>query len=160
MRLAVSAENIPGTVPAAPALGEMARVVRPNGYVLVSADNRWRLTDVLDPWRSPPLDAIKGAAGGVLRQLGLRRPPACREPSPQAVSNAELDRWLVSVGLRKVRSTTLGFAHFTFFGRNLSARLASEGWKTRRLHRELLESRPAELVGDALEAMGRTRPAA
>ncbi|OLC42364.1 MAG: hypothetical protein AUH75_04630 [Gemmatimonadetes bacterium 13_1_40CM_4_65_7] len=107
------------------ALGEMARVVRPNGYVLVSADNRWRLTDVLDPWRSPPLDAIKGAAGAVLRQLGLRRPPACREPSPQAVSNAELDRWLGSVGLRKVKSTTLGFAHFTFFGRNLFTTAAS-----------------------------------
>ena len=101
------------------ALGEMARVVRPNGYVLVSADNRWRLTDVLDPWRSPPLDAIKGVAGAVLRQLGLRRPPARREPSPQAVSNADLDRWLVSVGLRRVKRTTLGFAHFTFFGRNL-----------------------------------------
>jgi len=101
------------------ALAEMARVVRPNGYVLFSADNRWRLTDFLDPWRSPPLDAIKGVAGAVLRQLGLRRPPARREPSPQAVSNADLDRWLVSVGLRRVKSTTLGFAHFTFFGRNL-----------------------------------------
>ena len=32
--------------------------------------------------------------------------------------------------------------------------------ETRRLHQELLESRPADLVGDALEAMGRTRPAA
>ena len=101
------------------ALGEMARVVRPDGYVLVSADNRWRLTDLLDPWRSPPLDPIKGAAGAVLRQLGLRRPPPHREPSPQAVSIAEFDRWLWSVGLRRVKTTTLGFAHFTFFSRHL-----------------------------------------
>ena len=101
------------------ALGEMARVVRPDGYVLVSADNRWRLTDVLDPWRSPPLDPIKGAAGAVLRQPGLRRRPPSREPSPQAVSIAEFDRWLLSVGLRRAKSTTLGFAHFTFFSRHL-----------------------------------------
>ena len=32
--------------------------------------------------------------------------------------------------------------------------------ETRRLHQELLAIRPAHLVGDALEAMGRTRPAA
>jgi ubiquinone/menaquinone biosynthesis C-methylase UbiE len=101
------------------ALGEMARVVRPDGYVLLSADNRWRLTDVLDPWRSPPLDPIKGAAGAVLRQLGLRRRPTYREPSPQAVSIVEFDRWLLSAGLRRVKSTTLGFAHFTFFSHPL-----------------------------------------
>jgi len=101
------------------ALAEMARVVRPDGFVLVSADNRWRLTDLLDPWRSPPLDPIKGAGGALLRRLGLRRQPPHRQPSPQAVSMAEFDRWLVSVGLRRVKSTTLGFAHFTFFSRHL-----------------------------------------
>ena len=101
------------------ALGEMARVVRRGGYVLVSADNRWRATDVLDPWQSPLFDPIKGAGGAVLRQLGLRRAPPYREPSPQAVSLAELDRWLASAGLRRVKSTTLGFAHFTFFRRPL-----------------------------------------
>src|SRR3989442_8337621 len=86
---------------------------------------RGRLTDAYVPGGSPRLDAKRGPAGPALRRVGLRRPPACREPSPKAVSNAELDRWLVSVGLRKVKSTTLGFAHFTFFGRNLFTSAAS-----------------------------------
>lgn len=107
------------------ALAEMARVVQPGGYVLVSADNRWRLTDVLDPWRSPLFDPIKEAGGAVLRRLGLRRPRPYHEPSPQAVSLADLDRWLSAVGLRRVRATTLGFAYFTFFSRHLCTDAAS-----------------------------------
>jgi ubiquinone/menaquinone biosynthesis C-methylase UbiE len=118
-RLVLALGVLPWLPAARRALGEMARVVRPDGYVLVSADNRWRLTDLLDPWRSPALDPIKGAAAAVLRQLGLRRRPPQREPSPQAVSIAELDRWLWSVGLSRVKTTTLGFAHFTCFSRHL-----------------------------------------
>lgn len=101
------------------ALKELARVVKPGGHVLVSAHNRWRLIDVLDPWTSPPLDPIKGAVGALLRRMGLRQPPPYLEPVARLVSRAELDRWLAAAGLRRVKSTTLGFGPFTFFGRAL-----------------------------------------
>ena len=114
------------------AVVEIARVVKPHGYVIMSADNRWRVTDLLDPWRSPLFDPIKRAGAAVLRRTGLRRPRQPGDPSPQAVSLAELDRWLRAAGLRRVRTTTLGFAHFTVFGRHLVTDAASA-----RIHRAL-----------------------
>jgi ubiquinone/menaquinone biosynthesis C-methylase UbiE len=101
------------------AIRELGRVVKPGGYVLVTAHNRWRLVDLLDPWLCPPLDPIKGAAGAALRWLGLRRAPPHLEPVAQVVSAAELGRWLRTAGLKAVKSVTLGFGPFTFFGHGL-----------------------------------------
>jgi ubiquinone/menaquinone biosynthesis C-methylase UbiE len=103
------------------ALSELARVAQPDGYVLVSAHNRWRLIDVLEPWVSPPLSPIRRVVGGVVRRLRLWRRASYPEPVPQRVSAGELDRWLEVAGLRRVRSMTLGFGPFTVLDRQLFA---------------------------------------
>ena len=100
------------------ALCEMARVVKPGGHVLVTAHNRWRLVDALDPWLSPPLDPLRRAAGAALRRLGVRHRPPYLEPVAQVVSAAELARWFLAAGLRQVKGMTLGFGPFTLFSRS------------------------------------------
>src|SRR5437870_439126 len=55
-------------------LSEMARVLRPGGFVLVTAGNRWRLNDVLDPWSCPPLQPAKKVIGAIFRRFRKARP--------------------------------------------------------------------------------------
>jgi D-aspartate ligase len=97
----------------AQAITEMARVVRPGGYVLVSVDNIFRLQDWLDPFRNPVLVALQHWAGLVLRETGIRRTPKrpalARRDRPGAV-----DALLANRGFRKERSTTIGFGPLTF----------------------------------------------
>jgi SAM-dependent methyltransferase len=113
------------------AITEMARVVRLGGYVLVSVDNIFRLQDWLDPFRNPTLVAAARRAGSVLRATGFRRTP--RRPAlahrdrPRTV-----DALLASRGLRKERSTTIGFGPFTFRNRSIVSDSASA-----RAHRTL-----------------------
>src|SRR5205085_8140892 len=41
------------------AMQEMARVTRVGGHVILTADNRYRLTYLLDPWMNPALTAFR-----------------------------------------------------------------------------------------------------
>lgn len=100
------------------AMREMARVTRSGGYVLLTADNRRRLTHLLDPgyWIPPRVTAAKQRAGDMLRRLGLyHRPP--REPMATFLTCAFVDHLLASVRLVKSRSITLGFGPLRLFGR-------------------------------------------
>jgi ubiquinone/menaquinone biosynthesis C-methylase UbiE len=90
------------------ALEEMARVLKPGGFLLVTAGNRWRLDHALDPWLCPALQPAKMIVRRILRRA--HRPPAeSTLPSMQLDSLGEIDRWLSSVGLTKVKITTVGF---------------------------------------------------
>lgn len=92
------------------AIREMARVVKPGGYVIVNADNRWRLSDVLDPVRNPlhaPLRRIIRSAA-VRCRLTKSIPPARRH------SLSEFDKLLSAAGLTKLQGRTLGFGPFSF----------------------------------------------
>ena len=111
------------------ALGEMARVLKPDGFLLVTAGNRWRLDHALDPWLCPALQPAKRVARKILRRS--RRPPAeATRPPLQLDSLREIERWLSSVGLAKVKATTVGFQplfrYRRFFGELTSIRL--NGW--------------------------------
>jgi len=100
------------------AMAEMARVVGRGGYVLVTADNRWRLAHVLDPEVSPALAPVRRAAGAVLRWFGWRR----RQWSgavARTVSRADVGSWLHAARLVPVRSTSLGFGPFSWFGHSV-----------------------------------------
>jgi SAM-dependent methyltransferase len=89
-------------------VGEMARVLRGGGYLIVTADNRWRMHELLDPFAW-----LSRAKHGLTHSLGGRRerPPA---PPCRRSSIRETDALLQRASLRKIWSTTLGFGPFWF----------------------------------------------
>jgi ubiquinone/menaquinone biosynthesis C-methylase UbiE len=89
------------------ALREMARVVRREGYLIASVDNRGRLTHVLDPLFNPLLQPLR-------RRLGHGRVTGA---SAATTWPRTFSRQLESAGFRKQRWFTVGFGPFTFFGR-------------------------------------------
>lgn len=97
-------------------LSEMARVLRPGGFVLVTAGNRWRLNDVLDPWSSPPLQPAKKVIGAIFRRFRKAQPDDSELPL-RLDSLREFDQWLSPAGLSKIKATTVGFPPVRFHGR-------------------------------------------
>jgi SAM-dependent methyltransferase len=98
------------------ALGEMARVLRPGGFLLVTSGNRWRLNNVLDPWNCPLLQPAKKAIGAIVRLFRKAR-PGDAVPPLRLGSLRELEKWLSPVGLFKIKATSVGFPSITFRGR-------------------------------------------
>jgi ubiquinone/menaquinone biosynthesis C-methylase UbiE len=92
----------------AQALGEMARVLRPGGYLIANTDNRARLTHLVDPLFNPMLQPVR-------RRLGHGK---AQGASATTVWAKTFDRELKRAGFRKHRSFTLGFGPFTFLGRS------------------------------------------
>lgn len=90
------------------ALGEMARVLRPGGYLLANVDNRARLTHLLDPLFNPMLQPLRRAVGKG-RHKG---------PGTSLVWSRQFDRQLAAAGLHKEKGLTFGFGPFTFMGRH------------------------------------------
>lgn len=95
-------------------LQEVARVLKPDGFLLVTVGNRWRLNHLLDPWLCPALDPVKALVAAVIRR-GPRRPPS--GPPLRLDSLRKFERWLSSVGLSKIKATTVGFQPLTFHRR-------------------------------------------
>jgi ubiquinone/menaquinone biosynthesis C-methylase UbiE len=112
----------------AAALTEMARVVKPDGFVLFNSDNRFRLNHVIDPWFTPVLAPVKQVAKRIALKLGY----AERGAPNHYYSYATLERLLAHVGLTITRCMTLGFGPFSLFGRQLLPETVSV-----RVHRRL-----------------------
>jgi ubiquinone/menaquinone biosynthesis C-methylase UbiE len=98
------------------AVAELARVIKPGGYLVMTADNRKRLDVLLDPLKSPAFSPARKMAKSVFRipYWGWHTPP----PGTVYASDhsiAEVDELLATAQLRKVRAETLGFGPFTFF---------------------------------------------
>ena len=101
----------------APALGlaEMARALRPGGYLIISADNRGRLTHLLDPLLNPALRPVRQAAKTVLRAGRLWQP---QDHGVLATYHSvrQFDRMIAAVGLERRGGATFGFAPLTVLG--------------------------------------------
>jgi ubiquinone/menaquinone biosynthesis C-methylase UbiE len=91
------------------ALREMARLVRPGGYVLVTTDNRYGISRLLDPaWHPNARAAIRRFR----RRLG--QSPRRWNPGPVGYSWTKTRSLLASQGLRVIDRAGVGFGPFTF----------------------------------------------
>jgi ubiquinone/menaquinone biosynthesis C-methylase UbiE len=128
--LVVAVGVIPWLAEPSEAVSEMARVAAAGGHVIVSADNRARLTYLLDPRFHPFALPIKRALKKVIRWLGFwsDRP----ENYAHTHYTYELDKLVARAGLVKMSSQTVGFGPFTLLGRPVLSEAA-----TISLHRRL-----------------------
>lgn len=93
-------------------LNEMARVLAPGGTLIVSADNRRRLTNLIDPLRTPGLESTRHVVGRALgRSTGGVR---ARLDNPGSIR-----AMVKKAGLEPVTERSVGFGPFTFVGRRL-----------------------------------------
>jgi ubiquinone/menaquinone biosynthesis C-methylase UbiE len=100
---------------------ELARVAAGNGWIVLTSDNRARLTFFLDPFLNPWLQRPRSLLRKG-RDLIRRRPPRSPEVLWRMYSRGFVDRLLTSHGLAKVRAVTVGFGPFTLAGRHVAPR--------------------------------------
>jgi predicted ATP-grasp superfamily ATP-dependent carboligase/ubiquinone/menaquinone biosynthesis C-methylase UbiE len=99
------------------ALSEIRRVLKPGGFLVVSSDNRWRLTNWFDPMCSPAVARCRKLLASALRQRGWM--PMPDTPPSTMQSTREFDRWLIQAGFNRTNSVTIGFGYFTLLRRNV-----------------------------------------
>lgn len=102
-------------------LAEIARVITPSGYIVLTMDNALRATTLFDPQTFPPVAWIRSSIRRNLvkaRLLSSWNPwmnaPPYRQHSPK-----EFNRSLCEAGLTVMKSTSVGFGPFTFFGNRM-----------------------------------------
>ncbi|MDQ2775339.1 MAG: methyltransferase domain-containing protein [Acidobacteriota bacterium] len=103
-----------GVMPWMPALqaplSELARVLAPEGRLIVTSDNSMRLVRLLDP-----LARVSQLAGNALRAAGLRsNGPVVRMYTP-----GQFDAALAEAGFEKKMGRTVGFGPLTFAKRKV-----------------------------------------
>jgi hypothetical protein len=117
----------------------MARVLKPGGHLIATADNMVGLHRLLDPRATPML----APARSVLKRV-LGRVPEKALASKHAPE--EVDRLIAGAGLRKVQASTVGFGPLSLNGRPILAERTSIA-----LHRALqkLADRDWPILGNA-----------
>jgi ubiquinone/menaquinone biosynthesis C-methylase UbiE len=97
------------------AVAELARVLAPGGWMILTADNRARLNSLIEPRDHPLLTPLKLA-----RRALTRRTSEQQSSAPSYLHRpAQVDAMLATAGVSAVRRTTIGFGPFTFLGRPL-----------------------------------------
>ena len=112
--LVVALGVIPWLPSAGAAAGELARVLRPGGFLVVCAENSAKLNILLDPRHHPWLQPARLAVKAGLMRMGAWKPAA--GPRITAHRSAEFDRILARSGLRPLARCTLGVGPFTLLG--------------------------------------------
>lgn len=100
------------------AMQELARVTKPGGFVILTADNRVRLNNLLDPLLNPVFAPLKRLAKNALERARLRR-RSLKDIGAACHSRRFIDTSLAHVGLIKTRGKTLGFGPFSLFRRSI-----------------------------------------
>jgi len=100
------------------AIKEMARVAKPGAHVILTANNRVGLTNVLDPWLNPALASLKRHVKRALERTGLRHQLSA-DPGATFHSRRFIDKTLVRFELIKIKGKTLGFGPFSLFRRTM-----------------------------------------
>src|SRR5438132_344051 len=95
------------------AIQEMARVTKPGGHTLLTADNRARLTMLLDPMMNPALEPLRRAVKPMFKRIGLLHQSQGGTAETRHDCHV-IDEALASAELIKTRNMTLGFGPFTF----------------------------------------------
>jgi ubiquinone/menaquinone biosynthesis C-methylase UbiE len=89
----------------------MARVTKPGGHVILSANNPQGLWTLLDPWKNPLVKALKLRLKQVLERTGLRRRKLGGPPHVTWSFHKRryIDETLANAGLIKNKGVTTGF---------------------------------------------------
>jgi ubiquinone/menaquinone biosynthesis C-methylase UbiE len=111
--LVVALGLLPWLEDPAAAVGEMVRVLAPDGTLIVTADNRRRLNRLIEPRESPLLAPVRGARRRRREAAGWA--PASAQSHRHAAE--EVDAMLAAHGINVVRRATVGYGPFTVLGR-------------------------------------------
>jgi ubiquinone/menaquinone biosynthesis C-methylase UbiE len=103
------------------ALTEIIRVTKPRGYIVLTMDNALRATTLLDPKTFPPVAWVRWLVKRKLERAGLLSSynPWVNAPPYSQHSPKEFNKSLCEAGLTVLKSTSVGFGPFTFFGHRL-----------------------------------------
>src|SRR6266540_448109 len=110
--LVIALGVVPWIVDVNMALKEVSRVLAPGGYVIMNADNRYRLNHLLDPAHMPAFAGMKERLRKFSENAGFKK--ATRIPRTTMHTSAEFDNLLASAGLVKIKHRMIGFGPFTF----------------------------------------------
>ncbi len=101
-------------------LAEISRVLTIDGYVVLSMDNVFRATNLLDPLTSPFLSRIRSFVRRKFMIAGLSsKNRLVNAPPYRQHSSKEFSISLRNVGLTVIKYRSVGFGPFTFLGHRL-----------------------------------------
>lgn len=101
------------------AIAEMSRVLVPGGHLLVTSDNRLRLTYALDPRLNRGLRPLRRAVKRSIGSSGNLTNFAAGAIDPALFRPATIRRFLLDAGLTFEREETVGFGPLTFLAHEL-----------------------------------------
>lgn len=99
------------------ALVEIARVLIPGGYVVLTSDNLYRLNHFTDPLLTPAFESTRKKVKNKLERAGLYSPKKIARPRMYTISR--FNRHLLDAKLLNIKNTTIGFGPFTIFNHRL-----------------------------------------
>ncbi len=98
-------------------LREMFRILKPGGTAIITVNNLYRLSHLLDPLQFPPFIPLKNGLKEILIATGLRQ--RNESAQPHFYPFGRFDRMLRAAGFTPVRDAKFGYGPLTFFNRSL-----------------------------------------